>query len=86
MAESEAKRANEIRGTTEALNHFTRRLLAVPHGAIKAKLVAEKAVKRTSKRSSSHVSVSRPKTGNLEGFWTRSLHLAGQFYVSQSLP
>jgi hypothetical protein len=35
---------------------FTRRILSVPHSAIKAKLDAEKAAKRTSKRSASRAS------------------------------
>jgi len=39
---------------------FMRRLVAVPHSEIKAKLDAEKAEKRASK-SSSRVSVSSPK-------------------------
>ena len=34
--------AKEIRGTTAALNEFTRRILAVPHSIIKAALEAEK--------------------------------------------
>jgi hypothetical protein len=35
---------------------FTRRILSVPHSVIKAKLDAEKAAKRTSKRSASRAS------------------------------
>jgi hypothetical protein len=39
--------AKEIRGNADALDVFTRRILQVPHSAIKAKLDAEK---RTPKR------------------------------------
>jgi len=38
-----------------AFIEFTRRILSVPHSEIKAKLDAEKAAKRTSKRSASRV-------------------------------
>ena len=54
--------AKEIVGSSAAFDEFTRRILSVPHGAIKAKLDAEKAAKRTStKRSASRASVSSPK-------------------------
>jgi len=51
--------AKDVVGTKAALDSFTRRILAVPHSAIKAKLEAEKAAKRTQpKRSASRDSVS----------------------------
>jgi hypothetical protein len=57
--------AKEIVGTADAMNQFTRRLLAVPSSKIKAALEAEKAGKRTSaKRSASRVSASSPKRVN----------------------
>jgi hypothetical protein len=46
-------------GTAAALDSFVRRILAVPHSAIKAKLDQEKAAKQTPiKRSASRASVS----------------------------
>jgi hypothetical protein len=52
----------EIVGSSAALDEFTRRILSVPHSAIKAQLDAEKAAKRTStKRSASRVSGASPK-------------------------
>jgi hypothetical protein len=53
--------AKEIVGTADAMDQFTRRILAVPSSKIKAALEAEKAGKRTSKRSASRASVSSPK-------------------------
>jgi hypothetical protein len=53
--------AKDVVGTTAALNQFTRRILAVPHSKIKAALEAEKAGKRTPKRSASRASASSPK-------------------------
>jgi hypothetical protein len=41
--------------------NFVRRLMAVPHSELKARLDAEKAAKPTSKLSSSRVSGVRPK-------------------------
>jgi hypothetical protein len=52
--------AKDVVGTKAALDNFTRRILAVPHSQIKAALEAEKAVKRTPKRSASR-RVSHPK-------------------------
>jgi hypothetical protein len=46
--------AKEIRGNAAALDVFTRRIMQVPHSAIKAKLEAEK---RTPKPSSSRAPV-----------------------------
>lgn len=45
--------AKEIRGNSDALDSFTRRIMQVPHSAIKAKLDAEK---RTPKSRASRVS------------------------------
>jgi hypothetical protein len=54
--------AKEIVGTADAMDQFTRRILAVPSSKIKAALEAEKAGKRTSaKRFASRVSASSPK-------------------------
>jgi hypothetical protein len=50
--------AKEVRGNAAALDIFTRRIMQVPHSAIKAKLEAEK---RTPKPSSSHASVASSK-------------------------
>lgn len=50
--------AKEIRGNADALDVFTRRIMQVPHSAIKAKLEQEK---RTPKSSASRDSVSSPK-------------------------
>jgi hypothetical protein len=61
MANGSTTPAKDVVGTTAAFNEFTRRILSVPHSAIKSKLEAEKAAKRTPKRSSSRVSVSSPK-------------------------
>lgn len=62
MANRATAPAKEIVGTAAALDEFTRRILSVPHSAIKARLDAEKAVKRTStKRSASRASASSPK-------------------------
>jgi hypothetical protein len=46
-------------GDFEGFTNFMRRLVAVPHSEIKAKLDAEKAAKRTPKRGASRAS--RPK-------------------------
>jgi hypothetical protein len=40
--------AKDVTGDFDEYKEFTRRLLAVPHANIKAKLDAEKAAKRTS--------------------------------------
>jgi hypothetical protein len=53
--------AKEIVGSSEPFVNFMRRLIAVPHSEIKAKLDAEKAAKRTSKRSASRVPASSSK-------------------------
>jgi len=47
--------AKEIVGNSDVFTGFMRRLVQVPHSEIKAKLDAEKAAKRTSKRSASRV-------------------------------
>jgi hypothetical protein len=50
--------------TPSEFDHFTnfvRRVVSVPHSEIKAKLEAEKAAKRTSKRSASRVPASSSK-------------------------
>lgn len=52
--------AKEIKGNANAMDVFTRRILSVPHSAIKAQLDAEKEAKRTLKGGASH-RVSRPK-------------------------
>jgi hypothetical protein len=49
-------------GTKAALDSFTRRILAVPHGQIKAALDAEKAAKRMRSKRSASRRVSHPKT------------------------
>jgi hypothetical protein len=48
-------------GDFDTFTEFARRLFAVPHSAIKAKLEAEKAAKRTPKGHASRVSVSPTK-------------------------
>jgi len=60
MANGPTTRAKDVMGSTAAFTDFTRRILAVPHSEIKAQLDAEKAAKRTSKRSASR-RVSHPK-------------------------
>ena len=55
MANRSTVPAKEVVGTTKAFVDFTRRILSVPHSAIKAKLDAEKA-ERTSKTSASRAS------------------------------
>jgi len=52
--------AKEIRGTSDALDIFTRRIMQIPHSAIKAELDAEKAAKKKVKTSVSR-RASRPK-------------------------
>jgi hypothetical protein len=52
--------AKEIVGNSANMEHFTRRILAVPHSAIKAALDAEKAAKQTPNVSASR-RASRPK-------------------------
>ena len=59
MANRPSIPAKEIVGTAEAMNDFTRRILAVPHAKIKAALEAEKRTR--TKRSASRVSASSPK-------------------------
>jgi hypothetical protein len=44
--------------------NFVRRLMAVPHSELKARLDAEKEAKRASKASASRVSGVRPKRAN----------------------
>jgi hypothetical protein len=62
MANGPTTSAKDVIGTTAALDVFTRQILSVPHSAIKAKLDAEKAAKRTpTKRSASRASVASPK-------------------------
>jgi hypothetical protein len=56
MANRSTVPAKEVVGTTDAFVDFTRRILSVPHSAIKAKLDAEKAEKRTTKPSASRAS------------------------------
>ena len=45
--------AKNVSGDFDNFKDFARRVLSVPHSEIKAKLDAEKAAKRTSKRSAS---------------------------------
>jgi hypothetical protein len=61
MSGRPANPAKDVVGDTAAFVDFTRRILSVPHSAIKAKLDAEKAEKRTSKASASRVPASSPK-------------------------
>jgi hypothetical protein len=57
--------AKNVAGNSENFTNFMRRLVAVPHSEIKAKLEAEKTVKRTStKRRVSRVSDASPKQAN----------------------
>jgi hypothetical protein len=57
MANGPITPAKDVVGTTAALDIFVRKILAVPHSAIKAKLDQEKAAKRTRfKRSASRAS------------------------------
>lgn len=59
MANGPTTSAKNVVGTAAALDSFVRRILAVPHSAIKAKLDQEKAAKQTPiKRSASRASVS----------------------------
>jgi hypothetical protein len=64
MANRSTVPAKEVVGTTDAFVDFTRRILSVPHSAIKAKLDAEKAEKRTSKTSASRDSHASSKQAN----------------------
>jgi len=48
--------AKNVTGDFERFTEFARRLFAVPHSEIKAKLDAEREAKRTSKASASRVS------------------------------
>jgi hypothetical protein len=48
--------AKNLTGDFEQFTSFMRRLVAVPHSEIKAKLDAERATKRTPKASASRVS------------------------------
>lgn len=48
--------AKNLKGDFAQFTSFMRRLVAVPHSEIKAKLNAEKEAKRTSKSSASRVS------------------------------
>jgi len=53
--------AKNVRGDSATFVNFTRRLMSVPHADIKEKLDAEKAAKRTSKRSASRVPAASSK-------------------------
>lgn len=44
--------AKEVKGNAAALDEFTRRILSVPHSAIKAKLEAEKRTPKPASRDS----------------------------------
>jgi hypothetical protein len=48
--------AKNVTGDSENFTNFMRRLVAVPHAEIKARLDAEKEAKRTSKTSASRAS------------------------------
>ena len=61
MPKSPSIPAKEIVGNSAVFTSLMRRLIAVPHSEIKAKLDAEKAAKRTSKRSASRVPASSSK-------------------------
>lgn len=60
MANGPTTSAKDVIGTAAALDVFTRRILSVPHSAIKAQLDAEKAAKKKPKTSVSR-HASRPK-------------------------
>ena len=65
MANGPTTPAKDVVGTKAALDEFTRRIMSVPHSAIKAKLDTEKTAKRTSlKRSASRASAVSPKRAN----------------------
>jgi hypothetical protein len=53
--------AKNVTGDFDAFTDFARRLMAVPHANIKAKLEAEKATKRTPRGRASRVPVSSTK-------------------------
>jgi hypothetical protein len=53
--------AKNVTGDFDTFTDFARRLMAVPHANIKAKLEAEKAAKRTPKGRASRVPASRAK-------------------------
>ena len=52
--------AKNISGDFDTFTDFARRLMAVPHANIKAKLEAEKAAKRTPKGRASRAPASSP--------------------------
>ena len=52
--------AKNISGDFDTFTDFARRLMAVPHANIKAKLEAEKAAKRKPKTRASHGPASSP--------------------------
>lgn len=60
MANGPTTRAKDVVGTSAVFTEFTRRILAVPHSEIRARLDAEKKAKRTSRNVASR-RVSRPK-------------------------
>jgi hypothetical protein len=64
MANRPTVSAKNVTGDSETFIKFMRKLVQVPHSEIKAALEAEKEFKRTSKVSSSRVSVARPKRAN----------------------
>jgi hypothetical protein len=53
--------AKNVTGDFDTFSDFARRLFAVPHSHIKAKLEAEKAAKRKSKARASRVPADRSK-------------------------
>jgi hypothetical protein len=56
--------AKDVQGDSARFTDFMRRLMKVPHSEIKTKLDAEKAAKRTPKRSASRASAASPKRAN----------------------
>jgi hypothetical protein len=64
MPKQPRQSAKSVRGDSDTFISFMRKLVQVPHSEIKAGLDAEKEAKRTSKVSSSRVSVVRPKRAN----------------------
>lgn len=61
MANHPNASAKNVTGDFDRFTEFARRLIAVPHAEIKAKLDAEKEAKRTSKTSVSRAPAVSPK-------------------------
>jgi hypothetical protein len=64
MADLPTASAKNQTGDFDRFTDFARRLVAVPHAEIKAKLDAEREAKRTSKASASRASAVQPIQSN----------------------